>query len=403
MANFVGDLWPDGDTGALRRSASAWHSLADELAAVHGGDVPRILQALDTTRTPELPAIRSTVERVASGASALAESASALATGCRDLADRIEHVHRQAEGVLQELLEQVGATALVGVGLTIVTAGLSDAAAGLAAGGEVAAAVARILGFIADFGAEASRLVGTVAGSAGRIAEAARLSSTVTVRIVTIVGDTVVTGAGGAATNVGVSLVTDPGGDLESAAVDGFVGGAALGAVGTSVGMAAAARAAFKKLSALRAEMQTWSSAAPASYSLFGPLSEEEWFAKYFAGFSDDGFPEWTWPAHDGFVPGTAKPNTLRAGDVIERISPVGRDGSFATTPGASFEALSLPPDRLSPAFVTTRYRVVLPLGKDVLEGPIAPHFEQPGMAKQYFFPKRMQVLVNAGYLKEVP
>jgi hypothetical protein len=62
-----------------------------------------------------------------------------------------------------------------------------------------------------------------------------------------------------------------------------------------------------------------------------------------------------------------------------------------------------LPLDRLSPEFVTTKDEVLKPLPPSVLEGPVKPWFDQPGLGKQYYFNKGMQQYVDAGYLKAVP
>jgi hypothetical protein len=244
VADFIGDMWPDGDTGKLRAAKSAWESFADQLDTVHGTDVTRILSALDGTTTPELPAIHETVSTVRSNVSRLSQEARNLASAAGQLAEQIDKVHRQTEQELISLGEQLAATAAVGIGLTIFTAGLSDAAGALAAGGEIAAAVARILSFIAELGTTVSRVVETIAESAGAVARVAGVSEQITIRIVTIAGNSVVTGVGGAVTNVGATQIVDPGSNLADAAVQGFVGGAAFGVLGEGAKAAFAARAA---------------------------------------------------------------------------------------------------------------------------------------------------------------
>lgn len=404
VADFIGEMWPDGDTGKLRAAEAAWKAFADDLDSIRSGSASRIISDLDGTVTPEMATITSTVTTVGSHLDELAQEARNLGSAAGALATQIDHVHQQTEQVLVELGEQIAATAAVGIGLTIVTAGLSDAAGALAAGGEIAAAVARILGFIAELGTNVARVVDDIAVSAGSIARVAGISEQITIRVVTIAGNSVVTGLGGAVTNVGAAEIVAPGANLGDAAIEGFIGGATLGIAG---GAAKYAIKSVAKLADFKIMLKVWSRRnGPDGYRLFGDLSEKDWFDKYFVGFTEKGYPDWAWPAEHGFdgkMSEVAVPNRLKAGDLISRLSPVGRDGSFASTPGTDFRSLSLPPDRLSPDFVTTNYEVLRPLPPEVLEGPIAPSFEQAGRGTQYFFPDEIQVLVDAGYLKVVP
>ncbi|RKR76391.1 TNT domain-containing protein [Frondihabitans australicus] len=406
VANFIGDMWPDGDTGKLRHAKSVWNAFADDLDAVHGAGSTKIMAVLAETRTPEQGAIESTVTTVRSKVSALAKESRNLATAAGDLADQIDMVHLETERVLQDLLQEIGATAVIGVGLTLVTAGLSDAAAGLAAGGEVAAAVARILSFIAELGSSVSRVVATVARAAGPLGEVVGLSDQMTIRIVTIAGDSVVSGVGGAVSNVGATLITDPSGDLEDAALDGFVGGASLGSIAGTLSMR---RVYVVQLRKLKSAFAMSAAGVPTPYALYGSLTEREWFRRYFAGLTHADFhAQWKWPGDNGFVPGTAVPNTVPVGHTLSRITArTGAggvaNGEFATLPGTPFSDVAMPPDRLSTAFTTVRYEVVKPLPASVLQGPIAPWFEQPGMGVQYYFEGGINRFVDAGYLKVVP
>ncbi|RKR73937.1 glycohydrolase toxin TNT-related protein [Frondihabitans australicus] len=403
VADFIGDMWPDGDTGKLRHAKTAWSTFADTLDSIHGADIPRIISALDDTQTPEMPAIHSTVTTVKSSVSKLAQEARNLSSAAGQLADQIDHVHQQTEQELISLGEQLAATAAIGIGLTIFTAGLSDAAGALAGGGEIAVAVSRILGFIAELGTNVARVVDTVAESAGAIAKVAGVSEQITIRIVTIAGNSVVTGVGGGLTNIGVQEIVDPGADIDNSFVNGFVGGAAFGVVGEVGSMARVA--AVKQFHDFKLNLKDWAATnGPAGYQMYGSLGEKAWFKTYFQGFDKKGYAQWKWPDGDhGFLNGVSKPNSLTVGQQITRLSAKGADGRFATDPGTSFGSMSLPPDRLAPNFVTTKYEVLKPLPPFIREGAIDPGFEQAGMGKQYFFPKGIDQLVKDGYLKVIP
>jgi hypothetical protein len=408
VASFVGDMWPGGDPTRLRHAHSQWSTLADRLDIVHHRDLPGILASLDNTRTPELPAIHSTLTTVSTAVSNLSQEARNLGAAARELADQIDEVHRQTAEVVTELVVELGATVLIGAGLTVVTAGLSDAAAAGVGAAKVATAVGRIVRFVGDLASATDRLIASVARSAVTVGRVARIPERITIRIVTITGRSVVTGSGGAATNVGITAITAPGADLDDAAVQGFVVGAGLGGLGATArlaGVRAGARdaASALRLASLKRDIRAWSATSTPGYREYGRLSEDDWFSLYLKRFDKRGFPLWRWPKRHGFVTGSASPNTLRVGEVISRISPRGVDGSFAARAGTPFSRLSLPPDRLSPAFETTKYEVLMPLPPEVMEGRIASHFEQPGDGFQYYFPDRIQVLVDAGFLKEVP
>jgi hypothetical protein len=67
------------------------------------------------------------------------------------------------------------------------------------------------------------------------------------------------------------------------------------------------------------------------------------------------------------------------------------------------FSEMSLPPDRLAPHFVSTRYEVLKPLPAYVRRGSIDPGSEEVGLPNEYFFPGGIDELVKAHYLKPVP
>lgn len=154
----------------------------------------------------------------------------------------------------------------------------------------------------------------------------------------------------------------------------------------------------------LRKNIRDWAKNHP-GYDPTGGLPWSEFLDKYLKGFDKNGYPDWRWPdkstAPNGFG-GPDFPASVRPGDVIDRITPGGADGKFASPAGSPTGDRALPPDRLSPAFATHNYEVVKPLPPEVRQGPIAPWFEQPGNGMQYYFPKGIEYYITHGYLKPV-
>ncbi|MFF2054029.1 glycohydrolase toxin TNT-related protein [Leifsonia sp. NPDC058194] len=149
-------------------------------------------------------------------------------------------------------------------------------------------------------------------------------------------------------------------------------------------------------------DMQQWADdAGIPGYKPFGDLSGTTFIDKHLRQFGDEGFPDWRWPLEDGFA-GPREPHGLSVGDRIDRIAPPKVDGKFAAPEGTGFSERAVPPDRLSPAFVTTTYEVRKPLPDDVVKGLTAEAFEQSGQGTQIFFPRKVSWYILHGYLKKV-
>jgi hypothetical protein len=407
VAAAVGEVWPDGDTARLRAAAAGWSAAAEALSSVAAVEGTRVSAALVDTRTPEIPTILSTIDSAVTGMARLSEASAHLAQACISLADEIDEVHRESLHEVVEMVAEIGGAFIVGAVLTPITAGVSDAISAAAAGSRVVIAVERILAFIARLAARAESIAARVTVIGTRVGTVVRVPETITVRIMTISGRVVVNGGVGAATNVVATAIADPGTDLCAAAADGFVAGGTFGealrAGGLSGRFVVTKLASTARAATLRESIPAWSAARSIeAYRPYGGMTETDWYDRFFKGVDELGRNSWVWPTDNGFEPGTSRTNTLRVADRIERTSAAGKDGYFATSVDTPFEMLSMPPDRLSPDFVKTRYEVVRPLGPEVLEGVVAPHFGQPGGAVQYYFPEAIQPYVDAGFLKVV-
>jgi len=137
----------------------------------------------------------------------------------------------------------------------------------------------------------------------------------------------------------------------------------------------------------------------PDDMSRYGDLSRQEFYDKYWNPESD----RWHYPeAKDGFpdgFDGPASPNSMQPGDVIDRFGPA--DGKYASPADTPFPERAIPPSSISSDY--TQYRVLKPLPEEVLEGKIAPWFEQPGGGVQYKFDHPISWYQERGYLEPVP
>ncbi|MDO3399725.1 TNT domain-containing protein [Mycolicibacterium neoaurum] len=139
------------------------------------------------------------------------------------------------------------------------------------------------------------------------------------------------------------------------------------------------------------------------SYDPHGGLPETDWNREYWPSGARDmhGNPVLVWPdsqAHpQGFIsPEDRTASVLKPGDTFDRFGP--GFGQFGSPVGTEFSARGLPPNSLDAGY--HRYEVVRPI--PIWEGPIAPAMGQPGGGLQYYFPRSIVDLVNAGYLREV-
>lgn len=140
----------------------------------------------------------------------------------------------------------------------------------------------------------------------------------------------------------------------------------------------------------------------PDDYDRYGDLGEQAFHDKYWDPDARGGDGGWRYPTEaDGYpngFDGNPGPNTMQTDDVIDRYGDP--NGRFASPSGTSFEERALPPSSVGSAY--TQYEVLRPLPEGVIEGRIAPWFEQPGGGVQYVFDRPLDWYVENGYLREL-
>lgn len=91
-------------------------------------------------------------------------------------------------------------------------------------------------------------------------------------------------------------------------------------------------------------------------------------------------------------------PVRLAAGTLVDRYGP--EMGRLVFAEGTPFEQRSLPPSHRKYPYRV--YRVIAPAGLEVLGGPVAPWFGQPGGGVMYELPRTVEELVDLNALERV-
>ncbi|OQE46445.1 hypothetical protein PENCOP_c001G05719 [Penicillium coprophilum] len=144
------------------------------------------------------------------------------------------------------------------------------------------------------------------------------------------------------------------------------------------------------------------------TYARFGELCPIEFLEKWTLNASDPkGY--WIYPDSDGFAVTSENESilgnfTLRVGQKLDRFG--SEYGKFLAPLGAPYIERSLPPSNLfAPPKSSFPYNYhVYEVTKefDILLGPIAPWFEQPGFGSQLLAQSSVLDLLNGGYLKRL-
>ncbi len=202
---------PGGDADALRAGARAWDHLAWEVWHLTRPMESRMTALLEGWSGPSADAYRARWEQVNRGLGEFDHRVHMCSDRIRRLAGKIE----DAQSAYDHALGLAGITAVAGIGLTLFTAGASDAVAG-----EAEATIgANLVGIVAEFEAEVGRLaalIGEMADFMGSLAT--RFAIEFEIRAPA----PVIAAAAGAATNVAFTLADgdrDPVDVIVSAAI----------------------------------------------------------------------------------------------------------------------------------------------------------------------------------------
>ncbi|WP_219108808.1 AHH domain-containing protein [Austwickia sp. TVS 96-490-7B] len=246
IAEVAALAWPDADIDKLRAAADAWDQAARTVDDV-GHGVQDALAKMDGLVTGEMGAVEGKFAALAEHVDLVGKQCRDLRDACRGYADEMQKVHDEVIEALVEMAASIGVTIVVGVALSVVTAGASAAASGLISAAEAGVFATRISVILLKVAAIAARISSTVTkvievvGATGR-------AGALTVRMVRFSGKLVTFAAADSVVNVGVDAVMHGGRPVDVAGdVRDGVLYAPFGPLGEKIGRMAAP--AIKKAS----------------------------------------------------------------------------------------------------------------------------------------------------------
>lgn len=139
-----GVVWPSADTSKLRTAAQAWRSAGTALDLL-GPGIRSARGDLAEQRSPEIPSALKAVGELTEGAEGLADACRTLASACEDYASQVDEHRGEIRDIMVQLAIEAGVTAVIGGVLSVVTVGLSGAAAVTAIAARAAMFGAKIL------------------------------------------------------------------------------------------------------------------------------------------------------------------------------------------------------------------------------------------------------------------
>jgi hypothetical protein len=143
LQHAIGYLWPNGHQDLLRAAAGAWRRAAsqlDDLLPSIGGAAREVM----LQRAPESADAFTVVDAMTGHVVALASSYRALSSACDDYAAHLDHAHHEIISEITRFVEWTAGIEAAGGLFSICTFGLSEAAAQVGEGAEIARAAAAI-------------------------------------------------------------------------------------------------------------------------------------------------------------------------------------------------------------------------------------------------------------------
>lgn len=135
----AGIWWPAADSAKLRAAASAWRDMAHALDAVHPAADMAVLNVVADNQGPAMDAFAAYWQKWSSANGYLPASSKAciaMAEALEKYAQAVDDARRRVE----ELVAELATAVIIGVGLGILTIGISTAAAGAVSAGLIASA-----------------------------------------------------------------------------------------------------------------------------------------------------------------------------------------------------------------------------------------------------------------------
>ncbi|MGN6607668.1 MAG: colicin D domain-containing protein [Jatrophihabitans sp.] len=171
ISDVIDRVWPNGHQDKLRTAATAWAesaALLDDLA----GTAPLAEANILAERTPETDAALSACRSLGGHLSELAAAHRVLSSACTDYAHLLDQLHHEVIGELESLVEWTAGIEIAGGLFSVITVGLSEAAAQAAELARIALtarSVAAIIDRIGSLIATCARTMQTAVETAGSV------------------------------------------------------------------------------------------------------------------------------------------------------------------------------------------------------------------------------------------
>lgn len=173
IADLVGYVWPNGHQDLLRKAGSAWLTAASAISDA-GDGVSEATAQIALVQSPEVGDATRACTEMRGHIGDLSSACTTLGNACNEYAKHLDDAHHQVINMLVSLVEETAAMAAAGGLLTVVTAGISDAAAAGAIAARCAAVAAEVGGVLGDLIEAAGVVAQTVVNALARVVEVAR-------------------------------------------------------------------------------------------------------------------------------------------------------------------------------------------------------------------------------------
>ncbi|MHA3702915.1 WXG100-like domain-containing protein [Jatrophihabitans sp. YIM 134969] len=170
IAHLVGYLWPDGHQDTLRSAGSAWKTAASGFRDA-GAPLSDAQSQISLVDSPEVADATRAVTEMDGHIGDLASACVTLGDACDQYAQHLDDAHHQVITMLEHLVIETAAIAAGGGLLTVVTAGISDAAAAGAIAARCAEVAAEVGGVLGELIEAAGVVAQTVVNALARVIE----------------------------------------------------------------------------------------------------------------------------------------------------------------------------------------------------------------------------------------
>jgi hypothetical protein len=169
-SHVEGLLWPDADTGKLRTAGAAWLKAGDKLSS-YQYSIDAAESAIIGESSPEIDDVLAACTAMRNHVTDIASAFTSVGNACNDYAKSVDDHHHQVEDELESFIKWTIVIEGAGGMLSIVTVGISEAAAQAAEGAEVANAATKVIRILNDLIEFARTVVTVIKTAIANIAE----------------------------------------------------------------------------------------------------------------------------------------------------------------------------------------------------------------------------------------